>query len=117
MSEWSYWSNRWRDGLFFLQAEDGIRYGHGTGVQTCALPISREAGPLPATAEGRTEAPVTVTVRKARPGDFEAVAGLLEELNRPKVLGTPDEDLHRQRYLAWLEGPDRFGFVAEIGGE
>src|SRR5437870_12261197 len=26
---------------FFLQAEDGIRVGHVTGVQTCALPISR----------------------------------------------------------------------------
>src|SRR5271166_4614255 len=26
-------------GLFFFQAEDGIRYGHVTGVQTCALPI------------------------------------------------------------------------------
>src|SRR6266508_3336278 len=25
--------------FFFLQAEDGIRYGHVTGVQTCALPI------------------------------------------------------------------------------
>src|SRR5207253_4914944 len=24
---------------FFLQAEDGIRDGHVTGVQTCALPI------------------------------------------------------------------------------
>src|SRR5438309_8443619 len=26
-------------GLFFFQAEDGIRYGTVTGVQTCALPI------------------------------------------------------------------------------
>src|SRR5439155_2068791 len=25
---------------FFFQAEEGIRYGHVTGVQTCALPIS-----------------------------------------------------------------------------
>src|SRR4051794_41980330 len=25
---------------FFFQAEDGIRYGRVTGVQTCALPIS-----------------------------------------------------------------------------
>src|SRR5690625_5523448 len=25
--------------LFFFQAEDGIRVGHVTGVQTCALPI------------------------------------------------------------------------------
>src|SRR5690625_4707200 len=28
---------------FFLQAEDGIRDGHVTGVQTCALPISARA--------------------------------------------------------------------------
>src|SRR6266508_3808163 len=28
--------------LFFFQAEDGIRAGHVTGVQTCALPISPE---------------------------------------------------------------------------
>src|SRR5690606_41117353 len=27
--------------LFFFQAEDGIRDFHVTGVQTCALPISR----------------------------------------------------------------------------
>src|SRR5690625_6574115 len=26
-------------GFLFLQAEDGIRDGHVTGVQTCALPI------------------------------------------------------------------------------
>src|SRR5437870_7406191 len=28
--------------VFFFQAEDGIRDGHVTGVQTCALPISKE---------------------------------------------------------------------------
>src|SRR5439155_9925330 len=28
------------DVFFFFQAEDGIRDGHVTGVQTCALPIS-----------------------------------------------------------------------------
>src|SRR5207253_6829722 len=28
---------------FFFQAEDGIRDGHVTGVQTCALPISEPA--------------------------------------------------------------------------
>src|SRR5690606_41049804 len=26
--------------VFFFQADDGIRYFHVTGVQTCALPIS-----------------------------------------------------------------------------
>src|SRR5439155_13008981 len=30
--------------LFFFQAEDGIRDGHVTGVQTCALPISTRWG-------------------------------------------------------------------------
>src|SRR5690625_6804604 len=28
--------------IFFFQAEDGIRDGHVTGVQTCALPICPE---------------------------------------------------------------------------
>src|SRR5437660_8205464 len=32
---------RQRKFFFFFQAEDGIRDGHVTGVQTCALPISR----------------------------------------------------------------------------
>src|SRR5439155_6458175 len=30
--------------FFFFQAEDGIRDGHVTGVQTCALPISWTTG-------------------------------------------------------------------------
>src|SRR5438309_12078661 len=29
----------WAPLFFFFQAEDGIRYGTVTGVQTCALPI------------------------------------------------------------------------------
>src|SRR5690606_40572871 len=31
---------------FFFRAEDGIRAFHVTGVQTCALPISRSAGSM-----------------------------------------------------------------------
>src|SRR5690625_7931522 len=34
-------------GFFFFQAEDGIRDGHVTGVQTCALPICRAPCPTP----------------------------------------------------------------------
>src|SRR5207253_7254043 len=33
--------------FFFFQAEDGIRDGHVTGVQTCALPISPGASGSP----------------------------------------------------------------------
>src|SRR5207253_3917499 len=38
--------------FFFFQAEDGIRDGHVTGVQTCALPISNHyhANPIALTA-------------------------------------------------------------------
>src|SRR5690625_7892498 len=31
--------------IFFFQAEDGIRDGHVTGVQTCALPICTSSAP------------------------------------------------------------------------
>src|SRR5699024_559278 len=44
-------------GLYFLQAEDGIRDRNVTGVQTCALPISAcgrgSSLPPPARAPGR----------------------------------------------------------------
>src|SRR3989337_4473744 len=33
------------ESVFFFQAEDGIRDATVTGVQTCALPISRGASP------------------------------------------------------------------------
>src|SRR5690625_5867037 len=36
---------------FFFQAEDGIRDGHVTGVQTCALPISSSTTSREATAK------------------------------------------------------------------
>jgi ribosomal protein S18 acetylase RimI-like enzyme len=52
-------------------------------------------------------------IREARPEDFEAVAELLEELGRPKTLGTPDEPALRGRFEEWLGAPDRFVFVAE----
>src|SRR5690606_3762953 len=48
--------------LFFFQAEDGIRDFHVTGVQTCALPISRSsnadhATPMRLLSNGITAAP------------------------------------------------------------
>src|SRR5439155_15823649 len=46
--------------FFFFQAEDGIRYGHVTGVQTCALPICARlltSASLPRGMEVRISAP------------------------------------------------------------
>ena len=39
-SKVTYCSVMYRNGIFFFQAEDGIRDYKVTGVQTCALPIS-----------------------------------------------------------------------------
>src|SRR5689334_24547648 len=41
--------------VFFFQAEDGIRDGTVTGVQTCALPISK-SGETPSPVTGEKEA-------------------------------------------------------------
>src|SRR5207253_5873942 len=42
-----------------FQAEDGIRYGHVTGVQTCALPISKIS------AGGRCASMIAATIGKS----------------------------------------------------
>src|SRR5437870_11403333 len=54
--------------IFFFQAEDGIRDGHVTGVQTCALPISRSQ---PAVERGQRGSLVALEVC-ARVADVDA---------------------------------------------
>src|SRR5690625_7995552 len=51
--------------FFFFQAEDGIRDGHVTGVQTCALPISA----LRCSATGRRTAPQCSITGRRSPSD------------------------------------------------
>src|SRR5690625_8052287 len=48
--------------FFVFQAEDGIRYGHVTGVQTCALPIS----------EAQASASEQASSESARPEDEQS---------------------------------------------
>src|SRR5690625_329827 len=54
--------------VFFFQAEDGIRDGHVTGVQTCALPICspRLRGRPPAARRGGPPAPPTGSSSEGR---------------------------------------------------
>src|SRR5439155_8595328 len=58
--------------FFFFQAEDGIRDGHVTGVQTCALPISNGLGGNHLTTPPKPFAPLT---KSATPSPW-AQAGL-----------------------------------------
>src|SRR5439155_6132373 len=66
--------------FFFFQAEDGIRDGHVTGVQTCALPISPSppcARPTPAPRRCWSSGNLTPhpPLRKAERGSDGARAG------------------------------------------
>src|SRR5690625_14987 len=49
--------------IFFYQAEDGIRDGHVTGVQTCALPISAKRG-TDMTENSKVEAPAASEIEE-----------------------------------------------------
>src|SRR5256885_8186598 len=68
--------------FFFFQAEDGIRDYKVTGVQTCALPISRTKPQVPRTNRdpGKTIAAVGGS-REHLPGNHEALdfAGALAD--------------------------------------
>src|SRR6266481_2571038 len=68
---------------FFFQAEDGIRDGTVTGVQTCALPISRGKAPLPGIGINPVRPDLVeragingVVIAEVRPGTPAAQAGL-----------------------------------------
>src|SRR6266508_6387099 len=62
---------------FFFQAEDGIRAGHVTGVQTCALPISRPPG------RGRRAVMITKIVSGGQTGVDRAALDVALELGMP----------------------------------
>src|SRR5215208_3192632 len=76
--------------VFFFQAEDGRRDGHVTGVQTCALPISR----VRAEVRAKDGEPVEIT-EHFKPG-IEEIAAVL-----PPAWA--------KRLLAWGERTGRMG--------
>src|SRR5215208_7429081 len=76
--------------FFFFQAEDGRRDGHVTGVQTCALPISR----VRAEVRAKDGEPVEIT-EHFKPG-IEEIAAVL-----PPAWA--------RRLLAWGERTGRLG--------
>src|SRR5206468_4625700 len=76
----------WGVGCFFFQAEDGIRDLIVTGVQTCALPILREAAERIARLELAITGALYASENGARvpllPGERGATAGLLLRATR-----------------------------------
>src|SRR2546430_14355218 len=67
--------------IFFFQAEDGIRYLTVTGVQTCALPISRRRPVLGSVGTGRRRA------RRPRAGGRHGGPGQPRQIGRASCRG------------------------------
>src|SRR5689334_23774922 len=87
---------------FFFQAEDGIRDGTVTGVQTCALPISRRR-------RQHAQVPDEFTARERDVVVFE-VPSHHDELRRAHdVVGAAHlgSELHRRRETTVLRSEER----------
>src|SRR5437870_6040406 len=74
---------------FFFQAEDGIRDGHVTGVQTCALPISQQSNlPMPKVAIIPTQTPnAMATGRNPQHAVIAVTQGILNLLTEDELRG------------------------------
>src|SRR5215510_15365809 len=83
--------------FFFFQAEDGIRDGHVTGVQTCALPISVAGGMPIGVVCGRAR-----LMRRFDPERPLRVAYVIGTFSaHPVVMGAMNE------FLRWAVDPAR----------
>src|SRR5438309_6828896 len=69
--------------LFFFQAEDGIRDGTVTGVQTCALPISRMSG-VPGYKKARARVLTCVVQDDEKIDEIHELQGQLRQLKLPR---------------------------------
>src|SRR6266508_5002550 len=83
--------------FFFVQAEDGIRVGHVTGVQTCALPISAIDGPAD---HSLYPANLSATLGAADPD--QVAAEILEALRR----ALPEDAAGQLRGCAVMDARD-----------
>src|SRR3989442_14539948 len=73
--------------FFFFQAEDGIRDADVTGVQTCALPISRRVARYSIVALIVVGFPAAC---RAQAGQGAAQMGAMDSTDHPPVMAEPD---------------------------
>src|SRR5437763_17089471 len=96
--------------FFFFQAEDGIRDTSVTGVQTCALPISRTRPGTPAAARPSPASRPMPTV--LAPSEIGR-ASCRERVEGPGVGG----QVEKKKTKGGREGPGRAGRAETSGGE
>src|SRR5207253_8163400 len=96
--------------FFFFQAEDGIRDGHVTGVQTCALPIypliGRQAGSFTVTPQAfaRELAPARTFGFTSEVAALQA-KGLIKGASSASAIVLDERGLANGGELRW---PDEF---------
>src|SRR6266508_1106539 len=78
--------------FFFFQAEDGIRVGHVTGVQTCALPISSATSRAGSRPTGGVRAgPESSERRLAQAAVYGGPSGSWAPIGHIRAVGPPIE--------------------------
>src|SRR6266481_9066283 len=91
--------------FFFFQAEDGIRDGTVTGVQTCALPISQLPPPAQPAGDGPGGGP-------AHPSPAAPAAA--DVWRDCRAGGRESGDGRAHRAALWLGAPARAGAAADL---
>src|SRR5438876_8463249 len=105
---------------FFFQAEDGIRDGRVTGVQTCALPIWGDPHSASGRLAGHAGASRKLHARArrilwAKPGPRRAEAALIE--GEPRKTLPPGPPVFRGRAAShWRSEERRVGKEWRAGG-
>src|SRR3990172_9998480 len=91
--------------VFFIKAEDGIRDVAVTGVQTCALPISRQHCPGAAGRRGPSEVAPCVTGARGAPLLYHVgPSSLLVTLHASGRVGDRERGLAIRHGLAGVAG-------------
>src|SRR5690625_7334255 len=88
--------------FIFLPAEDGIRAGHVTGVQTCALPIYGDGTPL----SGLQEGDFGIILVSTMDQDVQAVASPVSEVQTAGIY----------TFSITSTNPESFEAVVIVGG-
>src|SRR5260370_6611501 len=106
--------------FFFFQAEDGIRDSSVTGVQTCALPISNQAGGHIWIENDRRASRLDLAraespERPLRRGDSDRLRIL--EFHETAIRGVPVPLLHRLTFLGDRRDDQRVRSPGILAGE
>src|SRR5690625_6146173 len=100
--------------VFFFQAEDGIRDGHVTGVQTCALPISGSMATKEALRQAKPvilEPVMSVEVRTPE----EYMGDVIGDLNARRGQVQSMEDVSGVKNIrALVPLSEMFGYVGDL---